>query len=106
MVMALLLSIFTILRYHEQPSGRRLALAAVASAFALFIKPGICIFQIFGGFIFIGAYKRGIRKTLVGWHFAIFALVSVLPMIAYFIYGTFIAGFFGKQVGLKIMPNF
>src|SRR5215210_7248230 len=45
MIMMLLISILAIWRYHRHPSMTRLVVAASVSSLALFIKPGICLFQ-------------------------------------------------------------
>lgn len=105
MIMALLFSIFAILRYYEQPSTPRLVIAALASALTLFIKPGVCLFQLFGVFVSLGIYKQGLRRTLIGPHSAIFAVLSLLPMLIYVLYGTFVAGFFGTQVERTLSPH-
>lgn len=105
MIMALLSSLFSILRYYEQPSAHRLAIAALVSAFALFVKPGICFFQVFGLFIALGIHKQGIRNFLVRAHLVWFAVLSLSPMLVYFLYGSFIAGFLQEQVRQTFTPH-
>jgi 4-amino-4-deoxy-L-arabinose transferase-like glycosyltransferase len=90
MIMMLLASILTIVQYHEQPSTRRLIIAATASALALLIKPGFCFFQIFGAYVSLAVHREGIRRSLTSFHFWIFAVLSLLPMGLYYLYGAFI----------------
>ena len=104
MVMMLLISVFTILRYHEQPSPHRLLIAAIASSLAVFVKPGICLFQILGAFVSLAIYRLGVRKTLASPSFLIFAALSVLPAVLYYLYGTFIAGFLDANLSVRLRP--
>jgi len=93
MVMLLLISIFAILRYHEQPSTRRLVIAAVASSLAVFVKPVMCLFQLFVVFISLAVYRRGVWRSLTSLHLPMFMALSVLPTAFYYLYGMFYAGF-------------
>jgi 4-amino-4-deoxy-L-arabinose transferase-like glycosyltransferase len=105
MIMLLIISVFTILRYHEQPSRRRLLLAAIASSLAIFVKPGICLFQVFGAFVSLAVYREGVRRTLVSPQFLVFTVLSILPTGLYVSYVTFFAGFFESQVTHKVVPQ-
>jgi 4-amino-4-deoxy-L-arabinose transferase-like glycosyltransferase len=93
MVMLLLSSVLALLRYHEQPSTRRLLIAAVASSLAVFVKPVMCLFQIFGAFVSLAVYRQGVRRSLTSSHVLGFMVLSVLPTALYYLYGTFVAGF-------------
>ncbi len=105
MIMMLLISIFTILRYHEQPSTRRLAIAATASSLAMFVKPGICFFQIFGAFVSLAIYREGIRGSLTSLRLLIFAVLSLLPTGLFYLYGMLIGGFLQGHIQDKIRPD-
>jgi hypothetical protein len=106
MIMLLVISIFTILRYHEQPSTRRLIVAAVASSLAIFVKPGICQFQLFGAFVSLAIYRQGVRSSLLSRHFLVFMTLSILPTMLYFLYGTTFAEFLsGQTSSRKIIPQ-
>jgi 4-amino-4-deoxy-L-arabinose transferase-like glycosyltransferase len=106
MIMLLLASVFTILRYHEVSSMRRLVIASAVSSLALFVKPGICLFQIFGVFIALMVYRRGILKSLTSAHLLLFAVLSLLPMGLYYLFGAFIDGFIQGQVQSKVVPAY
>ena len=85
MIMALLVSVFTILRYHERPSWGRLMVAIATSSVALLVKPGICLFQIFGAFVALMVYRRGLWRTLRSTHLLVFTALSLLPVGLYYI---------------------
>ena len=105
MVMMLLISIFTILRYYEHPSTRGLLVAALASSLAILIKPGVCFFQIFGAFVSLTIYREGLRKSLTSFHLLAFSVLSLFPTTLYYIYGALGEGFLQGQIQNKIMPN-
>lgn len=101
MLMMLLVSIFVILCYYEQPSGCKLFLATLTAAVAIFIKP-ICIFLIFGSFISLAISQQGLRRSVRHQDFWIFVLISLsLAVLYYFFYGVFIVGFVKGQVQLN-----
>lgn len=103
MVMMLLFSLFTILRYYEQPSILRLVTAATISALAILIKP-FCLFLIFGMFISLAIYRQGIRKSVISPNFLIFAVISLLPPLIYYLNGIFIAGFLKDNARASFLP--
>jgi 4-amino-4-deoxy-L-arabinose transferase-like glycosyltransferase len=108
MVMLLMISIFAILRYHEQPSMRRLIVAAVASALIILVKPGICVFQVFGAFFSLAVYRQGVRKALGSPRLLAFAVLSILPTGVYIVYGKFVSGFLDTShplVSQRIVPQ-
>jgi hypothetical protein len=106
MVMMLVLSVYTILRYHEEPTKGRLAVAILASSAALFVKPGICLFQVFGAMVVPMVYSRGLLGTLRSVHLLLFGVLSLLPTGLYYVYGTFIGGFLQGQVQGKVVPGY
>ena len=105
MVMLLMVSIFTMVRYHEQPSTRRLIVAAAISSLAIFVKPGICLFQIFGAFVSLTVYRQGVRRSLTSPHSLMFTVLSIIPTALYGLYGTLLAGFLQKHVSQKVAPQ-
>ena len=106
MIMLLLISIFAVLRYHEQPSTLKLIIAALASSLTLLIKPMICFFLVFGAFISLTIYREGIRKTLFSSHLLAFAAISLLPVGLYSQYGALDEGFLQGQLQHKVRPWF
>lgn len=92
MVMLLIFSLWLMLRYHKQPTTKRLLVAAFLSALALFVYP-VSLFPVFAVFIFISVYKYGIRKTIFNSRFWIFTVISILPSAIYFGYALFLGEF-------------
>jgi Dolichyl-phosphate-mannose-protein mannosyltransferase len=84
MIMMLVISVFTILRYHERPTTGWLLVAAAASSVAMFVKPGICLFQIFGAFVALMVYRKGSIRALFSVHLLVFAVLILLPTGLYF----------------------
>jgi len=106
MIMLLVLSVFTILRYHEHPTAGRLMVAVAAASLALFVKPGICLFQIFGVFVALTAYRKGLVRSLTSAPLLVFTVLSLLPMGLYYVYGAVIDGFLEGQVQGKVVPQY
>ncbi len=106
MITVLLVSVFTILRYHERPSWGRLMVAIAASSVALLVKPGICLFQIFGAFVALMVYRRGLWRTLRSTHLLVFTALSLLPVGLYYLYGAVIRGFLQGQAQGKVVPQY
>jgi 4-amino-4-deoxy-L-arabinose transferase-like glycosyltransferase len=104
MVMLLLVSVFTILQYHEQPTRRRLLVASLASASAVFAKPGICFFQLLGVFVSLAVYRQGLRRSLTDRRVLTFTTLCVLPTGLYYLYGRFFAGFIQANASGRITP--
>lgn len=106
MIMLLVVSLYAILRYHEQPTTGRLLVAVVISSLAILVKPGICLFQIYGAFFALMVYRRGLLGSLRSAHPILFAVLSLLPVALYYVYGTVIGGFLRGQVQGKIVPQY
>src|SRR5215203_6975688 len=90
MIMLLVMSVYAILRYHERPTTGGLMVAIVVSSLALLVKPGICLFQIYGAFFALMVYRRGLFGSLRSLHLYLFAVLSILPVAIY--YALFLRG--------------
>jgi 4-amino-4-deoxy-L-arabinose transferase-like glycosyltransferase len=99
MIMLLMVSVYTILRYHEHPTTSSLLVAVVGSSMVLFVKPGICLFQVFGAFIALMVYRKGLIRTLSSAHLYLFTLLTLLPM------GLYYAGFLQGAAAHRIAPE-
>lgn len=85
MVMLLIFSIFMVMKFYEQPSFSRLMSAVIMSVLAVLAKP-YSIFFIFGSFVSVGIYKDGIRKTFFNKNIFLFAGLSFIPALSYYVY--------------------
>jgi Dolichyl-phosphate-mannose-protein mannosyltransferase len=106
MIMLLVMSVYFIVCYHEQPTTGRLMVAVVVSSLALFVKPGICLFQIYGAFFALMVYRRGLLGSLRSLHVYLFAVLTLIPMAIYYVYGTVVGGFLQGQVQGKVVPEY
>ncbi len=106
MIMLLVMSVYTILRYHENPTMGRLLVAIAASSMALLVKPGICLFQIFGVFGALMVYRKGFIRTITSAHLLLFTVSSLLPVALYYLYGAVIRGFLQGQAQGKVVPQY
>src|SRR5215210_1639604 len=80
MIGALVAAIYAIWRYHENPSTKRLVVAASAASLALLVKPGICFWQVFAAFAFLEVRRVGFKGALGDVRAYAFAALSLLPM--------------------------
>jgi len=103
MVMMLMVSLFTLLRYHERPLLGRLFLAATLSALALLVKP-MNVFTIFGAAIALALEKQKSWKAFFSPSLLIFAGISLLPSLIYFTSGLFREGL-QAQAQKRILPQ-
>ncbi|UCC29618.1 MAG: glycosyltransferase family 39 protein [Phycisphaerales bacterium] len=104
LVMALIISLFTMVWYHDRPSTRCLIAAASTSALAILIKP-VCVFPILGAFVSLSIWRLGVRKFLTSPAVLVFAAVSLLPGAMFYLYGILIAGFLKAQALSSFMPR-
>jgi len=85
MVVLIVGSLLTLLRYDEKRSVSRLATTALVAAGAVFVKP-VSLFAILGAFLALRIRERGLRKATVDPHLWIFVGASLLPAAAYAFY--------------------
>jgi hypothetical protein len=105
MVGALVGAVYAMWRYHEEPSTKRLIVAAAVSALALFVKPGICFWQIFAAFVFLEVRRLGFKGALGDVRAYAFAALSLSPVVLWYAYGAYWEGFLSGQVSQKVLPR-
>ncbi|MCK5504914.1 MAG: glycosyltransferase family 39 protein [Thermodesulfovibrionia bacterium] len=105
MIMMLIISLFTILRYYDQPSRLSLLFSAVISALAIFIKP-FSLFIILCVFLALSIFRKGLRRSVFDPNLFIFTLLSLLPTASYYIYGILSnTGFLKEQAQASFLPH-
>ncbi len=87
MVMMLVVSIYRILLYYDEPSSRRFVLGAMASALAILIKP-MCLFMIVGTCISLAICRQGLGAAIKSPSLRRFAVIVLLPGLIYYAYGV------------------
>lgn len=104
MVMLLVWSIHAIVRCYHQPARHGLITAAVVSALAMFVKP-VCAFPIVAVYLLLAVETAGLSRTLRSRRVWFFLVGVLAPTVAYYAYGTFIAGFLRGQAGGSFLPK-
>ncbi len=105
MILALLISVYALLRYHKQPSRQNLRWAMLASAFAIFVKINN-VFLVETVFLALAAQRHGLRKALTNRQTLVFLALSVLPAGLYYGYGLFVARFLQGQTGGRFILGY
>ena len=105
MVMGLLISLFSIIRYYEQPSFLRLFVTVVICALAVLIK-FVSFFVIVGAFIFIGLYTQGFRRFIVNPHILLFIIINIIFSLIYSLHAIFISKSLYYVARGDIIPHF
>jgi 4-amino-4-deoxy-L-arabinose transferase-like glycosyltransferase len=104
MLMMLLVSLYSIIRYDEAPSFKALGIAATASAVAVLVKP-VSIFFICGGFLSLALYKEpSWWRALMRLRLMLFFLMTALPLVSYYSYGIFVGNFLQRQAEESFVP--
>lgn len=103
MMMMFLVSLYAMLLYFEGPSIKRLLSAAIFTGLTLLLRP-LVIFAIFGAFLVLSFNRNQNWKKLIDWPLIIFGVVSLLPVVIYYGYGIFFAGFMRWKVSTTFMP--
>jgi hypothetical protein len=83
MVAMIIISIYGVLQYFEKPSVKRLVIASLLTAFAIFVKP-YSVFLVYITFLVNSLFRNGLRKTVFNIHSYVFAVISLLPMALYY----------------------
>lgn len=104
MVMMFLLSLLTIVRYYEQPSTTRVAIAGIASGLAILIKP-FTLFAILGAFLSLKRCNETSWKEVVDLDLSIFLGIYSLPLVFYYLYGVFVADYLADNAQGSLLPQ-
>jgi hypothetical protein len=104
MVMMFIISIYTILRYDEQPSMLRLVGAAAVSALAILVKP-LVLSALLGAFLSLAIYRSGSLKRVVDGSLVMFIALSLLPAGAYYGREIMMGGFLTTQAQVSFLPQ-
>jgi 4-amino-4-deoxy-L-arabinose transferase-like glycosyltransferase len=106
MVAFLLAGALAVIRYWEQPSGRRFVVAAGVAAAATFIKPGVALVFLAALFAVLAFSQRARARTIVS-RLLLFIAVAAAPTAGYFVYGSYIRHFLEAEgdAGKRIQPH-
>jgi len=92
MMLLFLISLFSAIRYYEEPSDSRLVTAACLSGLTLLCRP-LVLFPLFGAFTALALSQEGGCRRLIDRRFLIYIAVSLFPPVLYYGYGILGAGY-------------
>ena len=104
MMLMFLASLLATARYHEGPSGGRLALASLLAALTVLHRP-IVLFGLVGSFAVPRLLLDDPRKARTWKPILVYGLTSVLPALVYYAYETIVAGRFSNQLEISFQPH-
>lgn len=104
MMMLLLISLWLLVRYDEQPDSKRLVTTAVVSATALLVKP-VAVFPIL--FVFAALYfsRHSWRELLLHREWLTFGLICFAPIAAYYGVKSLTTRLVSTQVRLQFIQS-
>lgn len=105
MVALLLAAAFTVLRYWERPSCRRLIVAGLVSSAATAAKPGVALIFLAALFVALAISKRELRTTLVRGHLVLFVVLASALSAAYYVYGAYARHFLAGESEGRLEPG-
>jgi branched-subunit amino acid transport protein len=104
MMAVTLLSILSIIRYHERPKLPRLLAASAAIGFAILVKP-FTLFIIVGVYLALGLLRKPLRQLLTDRDSWILAIIALTPFAAYYIHHVLTSPLLGSLSGKMIIPS-
>jgi hypothetical protein len=104
MVMLILLTLWAVYYWYRKPSWKTAILAGVLAGMALFVK-AVALFPILFALAAFFLVSKGFKKAIKDPQIWLIAGLSVLPMIAYTIYGVYILGTMESQFLGRFFPE-
>jgi hypothetical protein len=105
MVMLFLAASVAILRHHERPTRSRFVAAALLSAAAVFVKPGIATFFVLPLFAALAIVRTGFRGAIVRPSAYVFPVLTLLPALVFYAYSSITERFVQGRIGLSVNPR-
>jgi Dolichyl-phosphate-mannose-protein mannosyltransferase len=103
MMLMLLASVLTLLRYHAQPSMFRLIIGSLVSGLAILVKP-FCVFTVFSVYLALAIHEKYSQNRINNSKHLIFFGLSFLIGVSYYLYAIFGAGFLGSHFQASFLP--
>jgi hypothetical protein len=105
MIMAMIISVYTIIIYHSRPSAKMLFIAGIVSAVAILIKP-VSVFIVFGAYLGYHVHCKGLtRNFFFDQNLIIFSLIALLPSTLYYGYGIVNTTTLDQQAQKSFVPQ-
>ncbi|HUM68764.1 MAG TPA: glycosyltransferase family 39 protein [Chloroflexota bacterium] len=103
MMMFYLASLWTILRYDQEPTRHHLTGVMLASGLTLVVRP-LCLFAIFSTFTALYVYRYLQGESRPRSHLALF-YTALLVGLAYYVYGLLVANSLDGQAEITFQPH-
>ena len=103
MLALFLASLLGIVRHEEMPTTRRLLVAGALAGACVLVKP-LCLFGLAGAFAALRLDRAGLAGLFDRTSMA-FGTLLLLPALAYYAYGMFVAGFLEGQAAASFLPE-
>jgi hypothetical protein len=104
MVMFIVLALWAFYYWYRKPSWKTAVLAGGLAGIALFVK-AVAIFPILFALAAFFLFSQGFKKAIKNPQIWLIAVLCVLPMIAYTIYGVYILGVLESQFLGRFFPE-
>ncbi|MFC1922230.1 ArnT family glycosyltransferase [Chloroflexota bacterium] len=104
MVMFILLALWAVYYWYRKPSWKTAILAGVLAGMALFVK-AVALFPILFALAAFFLVSKGFKQAIKNPQIWLIAGLTVLPMIAYTIYGVYILGTMESQFLGRFFPE-
>ena len=104
MVMLILMGWWAAVRWSRQPAWTWAILAGIAGGLAIFVKL-TAVFFVAGGLIGAILSRYSLKEALRASQVWGMAVLTILPGVAYVIYGVYIAGYLGGEFGGRFFPQ-
>jgi hypothetical protein len=104
MVMLVIIFWWAVLKWSREPSSYKFAiLAGLFGGLAIYIK-FVAAFFVIGGGLGAALGREPLRMSFRRPQLYVMGILGVIPGAAYFVYGTWIAGYLGRQFGGRFIP--
>ena len=104
MVMFILLALWAVYYWYRKPSWKTAILAGILAGMALFVK-AVALFPILFALAAFFLVSKGFKQAIKDPQIWLIAGLSMLPMIAYTIYGVYILGTMESQFVGRFFPE-
>ncbi|UCD42427.1 MAG: glycosyltransferase family 39 protein [Chloroflexota bacterium] len=104
MVMLIVLALWAVYYWYRKPTWKTAILAGILAGLALFVK-AVALFPILFGLAAFLLVSKGIKNTIKDPQIWLIAGLSVLPMVAYTVYGVYILGSMESQFLGRFFPE-
>jgi hypothetical protein len=104
MTAAIIIGLWSAYRWVQKPSLLRAVIGGIICGLAIYIK-SVAVFFIAPALIGLILSNFSFRQAIKNSQIWVIGILSILPVVIYTLYGTFILGLLGGQFSLRFFPN-